>query len=442
MELLSGKIRKLYFRYFTAAFGSACISCIYGLVDMAAVGQYHGPDGTAAMSVFMPIFNIIYSLGLLVGIGGSVLYSMEKGRSGDGAGRQNEYFTAAFSWGVIFSILLWFVLFVFDEELLYLFGADDELIVLALQYMIPIRYAAPVFLFTQLMGAFLRNDNAPGLATSAVIISGIFNVFGDIFFVFVLDLGIMGAGIATSMGAFVSLLIMLTHFFSKTNTLRPVRVSAFARKSVRTLSTGFSTFFTDFALGIVTMLFNRQIMSYMGSSALSVFGILMNLNTFVQCCGYSIGQAAQPIISTNYGAGQKDRIRETLRYALMTACILGMIWLVVILSIPNLLVRLFMSPTEEVLAIAPGIMRTYGAAFLFLPFNIFSTYYFQSILKPKASTVVSLGRGLVLSGCLILVLPTLFGADALWLAMPVTEALIAVYAAVRMIGYTNQITSF
>ena len=469
MELLSGNIKKIYFKYFAATFGCSCISCIYGIVDMAVVGQYHGPDGTAAMSVVMPVFNIIYALGLLFGIGGSVLYSLEKGhdagknpdenpqakadpdnlqtgagpdntqagadsggKTGGSPGCQDEYFTVACAAAVIFSLLLWIILFAFDEELLYLFGADDDLIVLAMQYMAPLRYGAPVFLFVELIGAFLRNDNAPGLATAAVIGSGIFNVFGDIFLVFGLDLGIMGAGIATCIGGGVSLLIMTAHFFSKKNSLRFVKIKGFARKFAQIVKNGFSTFFADLSLGIVTVLFNRQIMTFLGSNALSVFGILMNLNTFVMCCGYSIGQSAQPIISTNLGAGKTDRIHTTTRCAIATTAVFGIMWIAIIFSVPELLVKLFMSPTEEVLQMAPSIMRTYGIAFLFMPFNVFSTYYFQSILRPATAMAISLARGLFLSGALIMLLPVLFGANAIWLAMPTTEIAVAIYAAGAM----------
>ena len=79
MDLLNGKIKTLYFKYLTAAFGSTLISCIYGIVDMAMVGQYHGPEGTAALAVVAPVWNIIYSLGLLMGIGGSVIFSAKRG---------------------------------------------------------------------------------------------------------------------------------------------------------------------------------------------------------------------------------------------------------------------------------------------------------------------------------------------------------------------------
>ena len=96
-----------------------------------------------------------------------------------------------------------------------------------------------------------------------------------------------------------------------------------------------------------------------------------------------------------------------------------------------------MSPTEEILAMAPAIVRTYAVSFLLLPFNIFSTYYFQEIMKPKAALVVSVARGLVISGILILLLPVVVSADALWLAMPVTELLVICYAAWKIRMYTD-----
>ena len=93
MDLLNGKIKSLYFRYLSAAFGSALISCIYGVVDMAMVGQYQGPEGSAALAVVSPLWKVIYSLGLLMGIGGSVIFSAKRG--GQGKSNENQYFTAA-----------------------------------------------------------------------------------------------------------------------------------------------------------------------------------------------------------------------------------------------------------------------------------------------------------------------------------------------------------
>mgnify|MGYP002675562177 CR=1 FL=1 len=106
MDLLNGRIRPLYFKYLSAAFGSALISSIYGMVDMAMVGQYQGPDGTAALAVVAPVWNVIYSLGLLTGIGGSVIFSARRGSS-SGDGSENQYFSAAVIGSVLLAVLAW-----------------------------------------------------------------------------------------------------------------------------------------------------------------------------------------------------------------------------------------------------------------------------------------------------------------------------------------------
>lgn len=300
MDFLNGSIRSLYFKYLSAAFGSALITCVYSVVDMAMVGQYHGPEGTAALAVIAPVWNIIYSLGLLMGIGGSVIFSMKRG------GSENEYFTAAIIGSVLLAALSWIGIIRFERPVLMFFGADEALYVLAQQYLRPIKVVFPLFLFNQMLAAFLRNDKSPGLATLGVLSGGIFNIFGDYFFVFVCDMGIYGAGLAT---------------------------------------------------------------------------------------------------------------------ALSMLC-------------PNLYIRIFMSPTPEILRIAPAIVRTYALSFLLLPLNIFSTYYFQAIMRPKAAFIVSVARGLVISGVLILVLPVLAGAGSIWFAMPITELAVAFYAVSGMRRYT------
>lgn len=320
-----------------------------------------------------------------------------------------------------------------------LFGAEETLLPLARQYIFPVKFVVPSFLFTQLIAAFLRNDGNPSLATKAVLFGGIFNVLGDYFFVFVLKMGMMGAGLATAMGSVFSLLMMLTHFRSKRNTLRLERPSRLFSMLREIGVTGFSTFFIDVAMGILTMLFNRQILKYLGTEALSVYGIIINISTFVQCCAYSIGQASQPMISTNFGAGNGERISQILKYALGTAAVFGLIWTALAEFTPTLFVRIFMTPTEGILAIAPNIIRSYGISFLLLPLNIFSTYYFQALMKPSISFIVSVSRGALLSGILIYLLPAVAGADAIWFSMPLTELVVAIYVTAMMVKYTKQL---
>ena len=131
MDILHGKNKPLYFKYLSAAFGSALISCIYGVVDMAMVGQYRGPDGSAALAVVAPVWNVIYSLGLLMGIGGSVLFSMRRG-GGESRGSENQFFTAAVIDSVILAALAWAGMLLFERPILLFFGADETLLRLAL----------------------------------------------------------------------------------------------------------------------------------------------------------------------------------------------------------------------------------------------------------------------------------------------------------------------
>ena len=423
----------------SAAFGSALITSIYSIVDMAMVGQYHGPEGSAALAVVAPVWNIIYSLGLLMGIGGSVLFSTVRGRADGSIGESNEYFTASVIGSVILAGAIWLIIIFFDRNLMVIFGAQGNTLTLAREYVLPVKAAIPFFLFNQMLAAYLRNDKNPALATGAVLAGGIFNIFGDYFFVFICDMGAFGAGLATAIGSALSFLVMLSHFFTKKNTLRLVRPEGLVRKLKEITATGFSTFFIDVAMGILTILFNRQIMVYLGTNALSVYGVIVNISTFVQCCAYSVGQASQPIISTNFGAGRGDRIRETLKYTLGTVAVFSIFWTVVTMALPNVFIRIFMSPTPEVLEIAPGIMRCYGISFLLLPLNVFSTYYFQALMKPKTAFIASVARGLVISGVLIYLLPAVFSGNAIWFAMPVTELAVAVYVTRQMIKNTKQL---
>ena len=437
MDILKGKIRPMFYKYLVAASGSALVASIFGIVDAMMVGKYHGPAGTAALAVFNPLWSIIFCLGLLAGIGGSVLFAKCRGAGDEETAQQ--YFTLSIAYGLALSAVATVAIGVFQDPLFRLFGADDELLHLAKQYLKPILFAIPCCVFSNILSAYLRNDNAPTLATVAVIVGGVFNCFGDYYCVFVLDMGIYGAGLATAIGQFIGIVIMLLHFLRKKNTLRFVRPAKALQKLKSISITGFSTAISDLAMGIIGVLFNRQIMAYLGGDALAVYGIITQITAFAQCLAYGTGQAAQPIISQNYGAGQYARIRECLRYGLYTSAAMGIFWVGVMLAFPNAIMGFFMTPTPSVAAIAPGILRVYGLSYALLPFNLFATYYFQALMKASLSVISSVARGAVISGAMILLLPQLLGAGSIWYAMLITEALVAAYSAYYMLRCTKSL---
>lgn len=435
MDLLRDRIGPMYFKYLAAASGSAMVASIFGMVDAMMVGKYHGPIGSAALAVFNPLWSIIFCLGLLAGIGGSVLFAACRG-----SGREEDaqqYFTLSVVYGIVLSAIAMVGIGVYQDPLFRFFGADEELLRLAKLYLNSILYAIPCCVFSNILSAYLRNDGNPNLATTAVVVGGIFNCVGDYVCVFMLDMGIYGAGLATATGQYIGVFIMLSHFCLKKNTLRLVKPSHAIRKLVSITSNGFSTAITDLAMGIIGILFNRQIMKHLGSDELAVYGVITLITAFAQCLAYGAGQAAQPIISQNFGANQPGRIRECMKYGLLTSVGMGIFWTILMLACPNTILHFFMTPTASVAQIAPGILRAYGISFILLPFNIFATYYFQAMMKSTISMIASLARGVIISGALILALPMFAGADSIWYAMLITEIIVALYGVWHMAKCTR-----
>lgn len=437
MELTEKPIKQIFFKYLAAAFGSALVGAIYILVDMAVIGQYAGPTGTAAIALVLPAWSLICSLGILTGIGGSVLYGNAKGKYG--TKQANAMYTAAMIATALLATIIWIFMLFFDKQLLMFMGSDGELLTIGLEYLKPLKIAVPFFVFSQMLAAFLRNDNDPALATFAVVFTSVLNMIGDYLFTFTFHGGVFGAALATALSNILSVCIMLTHFAKKTNTLKFEKPEKLLSSIGNVFVIGFSVFFVDIAMGIMTMLYNQQILKLLNNDALSVFGAIASLTTVVQCCSYSIGQAAQPILSANFGAKQMDRVRQILKYGILTSFAFGMFWVVLVLGFPNAIIKIFMDATDQVLIITPAIMRKYGISYLFIPFTLFATYYFQSILKSSVSMGISLCRGLLIGAVMLFVLPTIFGADSIWFATPIAEISVAGVTAVLMWKFTKQL---
>lgn len=240
------------------------------------------------------------------------------------------------------------------------------------------------------------------------------------------------AGLATALGSVISVLIMLTHFFSKKNTLKFSFNKDTKNCILPIVQNGFSTFIVDVTMGFLTIIFNNLILLYLNDNALAVYAVIIDVSKIVQCSAYGIGQAVQSIISSNFGTKNGERVKEMLKLNIITSFVLGLICTLIVIAILNLIINVFMSPIEEVLAIVPRIMRIYAISFILLPYNVYATYYFQAILKEKVSIVISLARGIVLSGIILILLPLVFGGNAIWWTMPITELIFAIYVTIKI----------
>ena len=436
MDLLNDNPKKLYIHYLIAAFGSALIVTVYSLIDSAMVGQYAGSNGVAAIACVSPIWNIIYSAGMLVGIGGSVLMATAKGKKDEQTAR--NMYSISFILAIIIMLTVWLFMVVFEDELLIFFGANEVLLPITKEYLKYLKLAFPLFTFAQFLIPFIRNDNAPMKATASILTAGVLNAIGDYVFVFVFDWGVMGAGIATAFGQFVATLVLCSHYFSKKSTLKFAKPTEFFKNAKHIFSVGAPVFVLDIAMGILAIIMNNQVMGYFGEDALAVYGVILNANILVQASAYAIGQASQPLISNNLGAKQYDRILEFVRLAIVTIILFSVVWVVFLMSTPTLLINIFMKPNQHVLEIAPFIMRSYFSSYALMTFNVFMTYYCQALLKQRASFVLTILRGVILSSLLVYLLPMIL-PDLLWFAMPICEVIVFIIGVILLIKYRKEI---
>lgn len=418
INLVNDPIKRLFLHYLFPSISATLVTSIYILADTIFIGQGVGGKGIAALNIILPMFSLFFGIGLLFGVGGAVLMSISLGQGDTKTGQ--SYFTISFFLNLIISIVLLLVFITNFESIMYLFGATEEIMPLVIEYGIPFVIATPLFMFSALLQAFVRNDKAPKTAMAGVIIGGISNIILDYLFVFVFNMGMFGASFATILGTIISLVIFTTHFFKKNNNLKFV-FDFSMKKFTRIITTGFSSFLIEVSNGVVICLFNIQLVSLVGNIGITAYGILSNSALVAMSLSNGIAQAAQPIISTNFGANRHNRISSVAKMGILACGVIGLLGMAIGELFPEAITAAFVNPTPEILTISIPAVKIYFISFLILPINIFATTYFQSVMKPKFSFTITLLRGLIICSVLVLILPKLFGLTGIWAVIPITE---------------------
>lgn len=419
-NLSEERVSVLFSRYLVPSISATLVTSIYILADTVMIGQGVGAIGIGALNLMLPLFNLFFGTGILFGVGGGVLLSVAKGKGKEQEAR--EYFTMALLCAGVAALIYGVGFQVFFQPVTRLLGSNDTMEEYVNAYGRVLCAGAPAFLFSSFLQAFVRNDKAPKKAMFAVMAGGVSNVILDYIFIFPMKMGMAGAAIASVIGSLITMAILVTHFFSDRNTLKTVRVLDL-QKAWQIVVNGGSSFLMEMANGIVIFLFNRQLLTYVGDMGVVVYGIISNSALVVNSVCNGIGQAVQPILAVNYGAGKKERVAETKRLGVIAAAVAGISFMVVGLSVPQLITEAFVAPTKEILGMAVPAVRLYFLSFSAMGFNILFSTYFQSVMKPVYALAICLLRGLVLSGLFVFLLPVLFGVNGIWVTMAVAEFL-------------------
>ncbi len=427
-NLTDESVSKLFFRYLIPSICGTMVTSIYVLADTIIIGKGIGIDAMAALNIVLPLFNLFFGSGLLFGVGGSVLMSIARGKKDDNTGCR--YFSIAFILNLIACIVLTALFSVFLKPIVRVLGATDVTMPYILEYAPYIIGGLVFFSFSSFLQTFVRNDGAPKLSMIAVITGGVTNIILDMLFVFTFGMGMAGAAIASVIGSVVTVFILTWHFFSKNNGLHFYFKGVRFKDIALIFNNGITSFFLEISSGIVMFVFNLQILKYIGDIGISLYGVITNTVIVVNCLCNGVNQAAQPLISVNFGAGFINRVNDVKKIGMRVAFIICSFIALAGLIVPDFFTYLFMNPNEEILMMSKSAIRIYFAGFFAMGINMFATGYLQSTLKPLQSLILCLCRGCFLSILFVFILPIIFGTKGIWLAMPFAEFVSVIMACI------------
>lgn len=411
------------------------------LTDGIFVGHGIGAQGLASINLIAPIMMLINGLGMMLGGGASVVAAIHLSQNNVKAARINV--TQAFGAGMAISVLMGAVCYLLPDMVLRLLGVEGSLYAGTKVYYL---WFLPtcLLLMIQTLGLFvIRLDGSPRFAMMSNIIPAVVNGVLDYVFIFPCRMGLMGAALATDIGGLTGTLMVAYYMLFRTKTLKLYRLKGTMtslRLSLRNVGymvrAGFPGLVGEMAVAVMMLAGNIAFMHHIGDDGVAAYSIACYLFPLVYMICNAVAQSAQPIISFNHGAGQRLRVRRTLRFSLAVSAVIGVAVSLLFLFFSRWVVLCFITPDVPAYSIAAEGLPYYGTGFLFMALNICVVGYLQSIEKPGMASLFTILRGIVFLVGAFALLPGVLGHEGLWLAVPSAELLttvgIAVYGIVLM----------
>ncbi len=426
--LSSRPIGRLLWEYSLPGVVGMLVMALYNVVDRIFIGQVVGPEAIAGLAITFPLMNIATAIGVLVGAGSSAWVSILLGRRDyERAGTMlGNALTLTFINGTIYIVA--FALWI--DPLLRAFGAGDLTLPYGRTYML---WVLPGLLLTNIAFGFnniMRASGYPVRAMMTMLIGAVTNVALDAVLVLGLDMGMIGAAIATDVAMAESALFVMWHFFRPGVTLRFSRGTFSLRGSVvwDIISIGAAPSLVNIASCLINILINKSLVAHGGDMAIGAAGIFVTYASLLTTAILGICMGLQPIIGYNYGAGHFHRLRKALWLACGAATVICVCGSVVGLVFPRAIARAF-TTDDFLLDVSENCLRISMVAFSVVGFQIISTTFFQSIGSSGKAIFLSLTRQVIFLIPLLVWLPGEFGVDGVWMSFPISDTLATIVTA-------------
>ncbi len=407
--------------------GMVCMS-VMTTIDGVFVGHGVGSDALAAVNIFAPFWMIMTGIGMLFGIGCSVVSSVHLSQGNEKAARINMTQTLLF--GILLTVAITILVQLFSVQSAYMLGSSERLLPYVLDYQKWLSFAFSA-IFLQSVGLLLiRLDGSPNYASAAAAIPSIVNVVLDYVYVFILHRGLEGVAIATAIGCWVGGLMVIFYILFMSKTMRLYRlkfsVKSFLlslRNIVYQFRLGLAAFLGEISISMLMFTGNYVFMKYLGEDGVAAFSIACYIMPFIFMTGNAISQSAQPIISYNHGSGDRARVLEARKVSMLTAVVLGIVVSFILAGGIKYVAALFLSTDTAAYHIAADGIPFMATGFSLAIINVTAIGYFQSVERALPATIYSLSRGVLFLVPSFLIMPLIAGTAGIWLALPVAELL-------------------
>ena len=393
---------------------------IYSVVDGFFVSNFAGKTAFASINLVMPFIIILGSLGFMIGTGGTALVSRILGEGDEK--KANHYFSMLIWLSLLLGIVLAILGVAFMRPVASLLGATKEMIDDCVLYgRVVIAFLAP-YMLQNVFQSFLIAAEKPNLGLAATLAAGITNMVLDAVLVGILRWGVFGAALATGISQTIGGLLPFIYFIRPNSSKLHLTKAKFKlRPILQACANGSSELMSNISLSIVSMIYNFQLLKYIGEDGISAYGVLMYVQfVFIAIdIGYSIGCA--PIVGFHFGAQNHAELKNMLGKSVKLMCGAGVVMAVLAQVLAAPLARLFVGYDEVLYTLTCHAFRLFSFAFLFAGFNIFASSFFTALNNGLISAVISFLRTLVLQTSSVILLPLIFGVDGIWYAITAAE---------------------
>ncbi|KZL92159.1 MATE family efflux transporter [Clostridium magnum] len=428
-QLGEQSVGKLLWKFSIPAIVGMLVNALYNIIDRIFVGRGVGLLGISATTIAFPVSIIIMAFGMLIGIGAAATVSIRLGQKKKE--EAEKILGNAFTMLVIISILVTVLGLIFEEPLLIIFGASEEVLPLAKEFVTIILIGVLLQNIGFGLNNIIRSEGNPKIAMLTMLIGAILNTIFNPIFIFGLDLGIRGSALATIVSQTVCSAWVLSYFMGKKSVLKlrikNLKLDLHIIKQI--VAIGMSPFLMQIVASGISITFNKDLKMYGGDTAIAAFGIINSVVMLILMPIFGINQGSQPIIGYNYGAGNFDRVKKALKLAILAATTVSTLGFVIVELFPRVIISVFSSNNADLINIGSSGIRIFLLMMPIVGFQIVSANYFQAINKAKIAIFLSLSRQVIILLPLLLILPNFLKLTGVWVSGATADLLASIVTA-------------